>query len=510
MHNKITLLYLVMSAFLALPTPKGIAKEKKPTSSNTRPPQIKTISHHPQLFLDDYLVAGTSNLKREIRKPKKYPGNPILSCDYPWEASRIYYPVVLYEPKINKFRMWYTAFADKPGDNAGVICYAESDDGFKWKKPMLRVRSHKGQFPTNIVLDAGPVEAIFMSVIKTPHDPQRLYKGLYWHRKYPEAPQVYGNLVVHSKDGIHWSKPEQVIHGKSDTTPSLAWHPSANKYLAFLRAHDLHHSELPGARLTGIAESRDFDNWTPKKVVNLATKQEGYPYTQFYGMSVCNYGDLLIGQPSVIHLEKKKNNFLGKMNIQLTCSRDGYNWHRVADRSTFLDVSPDSWDSHLVHAGSLVVKDNTAYIYYYGTSKKHGTGRDLKKKGIKIDPGPCALIAVATMPADRFVACRPDKTGQPAILETPLVTFKGNQLLVNAEINTKDLQIEILNQQGRVIEGFERQRTQLLVHDRIRYQVFWSSDNGPQTLKDAAAKNQPVALRFILHKGNLYAFQITQ
>ena len=36
-----------------------------------------TLSDQPQLFLDDYVVAKITNLKREITPPTKHPANPL-------------------------------------------------------------------------------------------------------------------------------------------------------------------------------------------------------------------------------------------------------------------------------------------------------------------------------------------------------------------------------------------------------------------------------------------------
>jgi hypothetical protein len=463
------------------------------------------IGDGPQLFLDDHLVADMKNLNRHVCLPRKSAKNPVLTCEHPWEARRIYNPVVLYEPETKTFRMWYTAFADAPGDYPGVICYAESDDGLNWRKPMMRIRPYEGELPTNILLD-GPAEAIFLSVIKTPHDPKRPYKGMYWHRRYPEKPGIYGNLVTHSTDGIHWSPPRLVIHGKSDTFPSLVWYEPAGKYFAFLR-DQARHADLAGhVRVTGISESRDFENWTSKKMRILTTEDEGYPYTQFHALTVNVYADLLLGQASVLRLEEQGNNFLGVMNVQLACSRDGWTWHRVADRAVFLDIGPDEWDRWYVHAASLAVKDDVVYVYYNGYPVKHGFGKGQANRDELVE-WPCTMIGVATLPADRFVALRLLRDGVEGALETPLLQFTGSSLLVNADVPDGGLQVELLDGTGGVLAGFDRSRSRLVAHDNLRRHVTWDGPSDSMTLRDAAHR-QPLALRFVLREGSLYAFEI--
>ncbi|MEX0613142.1 MAG: hypothetical protein WD229_13565, partial [Pirellulales bacterium] len=94
------------------------------------------LTNHPQLFLDDHVVAKTTNLKREIARPAKHPANPLIIQDLPWEKRLIAtYGTVLYDSESGKFRCWYTAGEHKDGipdtpehpvTAEYFICYAES------------------------------------------------------------------------------------------------------------------------------------------------------------------------------------------------------------------------------------------------------------------------------------------------------------------------------------------------------------------------------------------------
>ena len=43
------------------------------------PSDVITISNHPQLFLDDFLVARMADIRRELQRPTKHPANPLIA-----------------------------------------------------------------------------------------------------------------------------------------------------------------------------------------------------------------------------------------------------------------------------------------------------------------------------------------------------------------------------------------------------------------------------------------------
>ena len=68
-----------------------------------------------------------------------------LKAEKPWEAMRINgYLTVIYENGI--YRLWYESLgADAHGDLDTRLCYAESPDGFSWKKPILNLIEYEGE-----------------------------------------------------------------------------------------------------------------------------------------------------------------------------------------------------------------------------------------------------------------------------------------------------------------------------------------------------------------------------
>ena len=469
---------------------------------NSKPASEEAISitDGPQLFLDDYLIAEKANLKREIQRPKKHSANPILPYEHPWEQVRIMCPAVIYEPQTGKFRMWYTAWGARARDNPAMTCYAESADGLTWRKPMMRICAYRRRLPTNIVL-RDPVETLAMNIVHTPHDRRRPYKAVFAHRRLDGAPDFHGCAATSSADGLHWDPPKIIAPNLRGGHPCVLWHAPTKRYLVYDRAW-VRHPELPGhIRVTGVTESRDFKRWAPRKILSLTAKERNFPYVQFHATYVTVYGDILLGIPSVIHLEEKGNNKLGKKNIQLMVSRDGMSWRRIGGGAVFMDNGQSgSWDAGQMNVDSLARKGDTLYIYYSGFLREHGQkGGETQTQRVQ--------IGLATLPADRFVALRQVRAGRPGILQTRAMTFEGRDLLVNTDAGPGDLQVEVLDSKGRAITGFERRRSRLVPRDRLRHEVVWLDGAMPRSLRDAAARG-PVSLRFVLKRGSLYAFQI--
>ncbi|MBN1344203.1 MAG: hypothetical protein JXQ73_16070 [Phycisphaerae bacterium] len=460
-----------------------------PEASGDRPAVAGAlgISNRPQLFLDDFLVERMIGVKRVIRRPTKHSANPLITQDLAWEKRTIQvYGTVLYEPERNAFRCWYLGSRAPEDVPEYFMCYAESSDGSRWTKPMVAPGEVLGYAKHNIVVPGGHG----LCVLRTPDDPDpgRRYKGL------------GGNTVAFSPDGIHWKMEPFNAAGKNDTGSSVVlW---KGKYLAYVRNQ---HPDptWPGVmRAVALSTSEDFRHWTPKKTILLTDERDGYPWVQPYGLEVTAHGDQLIGLLPVLYLEKKEgNNVLGVIKVQLTVSRDGVHWHRVADRGIFLEPTPTrnkpAWDGGTIFPSTtLVAKDDLIYVYYTGMTRRHGEGKDASKG-----------IGLATLPADRFVGLVPETAGSPALIQTKCLLATGTDLLVNADVGTADLRVGLVDRAGRRLPDFREESCRLIRHDPLRCRVTWKAAGGERSWRDVP-RNVAVAIRFTLQKGSLYSFQI--
>lgn len=495
----------------------GEPPRNPPTASR----EIPTLAPgSPQLFLDDFLIARTQCLKRQLETPVRHPRNPLIVQDRPWEARMLsVYGTVLVDSRGDRFRCWYLASPsdagipdtpEAPGTAEYIQCYAESDDGVSWRKPNVTGRAYGPYRAHNIVL----ARAHGFCVLQTPEDPDagRHYRGL------------GGNVLGFSPDGIHWSINTPAAAswaaavGKNDTSSCVVrWQ---GQYLAYVRYQEPERTVQDSAtgiawqgvmRGVGLSSSSDFNHWTAKESVFKADLRDGYPWAQPYGLCVTPYGDVLIGLVPMLHLAPgPNNNARGTMDVQMVVSRDGRHWQRVADRASFLDDAQNAsqavrqrpWDAHIFPSTTMFVRDDTVYVYYTGTNLLHGEGRSTP--GLKARYG----IGLATLPADRFVALRPDPTGSEGLLQTRPFQTRSSRLLVNAQVDPADLEVELCDAAGNVLPGLGRHLSRLAARDRLRYEVQWESSVATRSLGDALKSQAAICLRFYLRRGALYGFEV--
>ncbi|GAA3413120.1 hypothetical protein ACFFNY_01160 [Paenibacillus hodogayensis] len=114
------------------------------------------LGEGPQLLLDDSLIEDRWKLNRVLHRPTNFVKNPILCRDKPWEGDMAFSPWVIWDDDLRLFRMWYECFSlshywKRGNDPIYWMCYAESEDGIHWIKPLLDVCPFPGYEKTNVV-----------------------------------------------------------------------------------------------------------------------------------------------------------------------------------------------------------------------------------------------------------------------------------------------------------------------------------------------------------------------
>ncbi|HAH46173.1 MAG TPA: hypothetical protein DCM07_15240, partial [Planctomycetaceae bacterium] len=146
------------------------------------------------LLVDDHHILYRAGTRRLFHHAEAYAENPVVREDQPWELA-IAWSSIHRHPETGIYQLWYQAYAggrDPRKTHRCVVCYAESEDGIHFTKPMLKLHDFKtdrkpweGSFPeTNIVLLAsgGYGDRYCNSVLFEPgeDDPARRYKMLYY------------------------------------------------------------------------------------------------------------------------------------------------------------------------------------------------------------------------------------------------------------------------------------------------------------------------------------------
>ena len=211
--------------------------------SATRMEPLK-INTRKQLFVDAQLVHSRDNLTRVMHQPVPYKGNPILEGDRPWEKWSISLNgrPVLYDEDDRLFKMWYSATLSEPQAPRGLrykVCYATSEDGIRWERPILNQVEWQGSRANNI-LRWGSNWMRRPNVIKDEHDPDpdRRYKMIYADVIQPTE-NIACEAKAISRDGVVWNlnvdgKPIYPRHNAN----LLGWDPRIERYVWFGRCGD--------------------------------------------------------------------------------------------------------------------------------------------------------------------------------------------------------------------------------------------------------------------------------
>ena len=470
----------------------------------TEPLEIGTTR---QLFIDDHIVESTEGVARRLHQPAKYAGNPVLSPLYPWEGRVALYGTVMRDPRDGTFRMWYQGYGGMgvpaldfdqtsshwtgfdPRNLLYTIGYATSADGVFWERPNLGLVEYDGSRVNNLVL----LDAAYANVIEDAReeDPERRYKSLFFEARDPAGTPNMGDgvSVAFSPDGVRWTKyaGNPVIRRSSDTHALLGWDERHGCFVGYCRP-PVHEGNR--TRRIGRAVSPDFVTWSDPEEV-LQPDAQDPPGTEFYGMPVFIHEGLYLGQLLVLHAppEEPQIRFAGRMDVQLTVSRDGVHWQRACDRQPFLpNGPPGSIDAGEIYAARApVAVGDELWFYYSVCAQEHGiTGRS----------GP---ICLAKLRRDGFVSLSAEADGGTVV--TKPFRCEGGALYVNAAARGGSISVAVLGADGVQKPGLGRADCAVIDGDSVRQRVTWR-----QHVRLDELRGQAIRLKFSLDRARLYSF----
>ncbi len=429
----------------------------------------------PHLFIDDYLIVKTENVKRVVNKPKRNPKIPNPVVTGPEDGCFQPYMSIIQDPETKKFRIWYGSRTTDSNSMRSRIGYMESSDGIRWDRP------HK------ILEDPAPIQ-FGVAVIDEGPDfeiPEARFK-YGWH--------MHGGLMIASSpNGIDWTvlKDYPVIRHSHDIN-GIYFDPIRERYLATLSIGGEGGFWEGRRRITMHSYSDDFLNWDPARYVVLPHPELDSGETQFYAMDgYLARGDLLIGMVKVLRDDLKIDDppdppdAYGVGYTSLAWTRDGKTWIRDTDH--FFDPHPTKgeWDHAHAWIDEQVPVDDEVYLYYGGYKSGHKVNRFEERQ-----------IGLVTMKRDRYVA---REAGQEeGSLLTPKVKLSGEQLTLNVDAEGGEVLVAVLNEKGAPIEGFDYDDCEPISEDSLDAKVKWKKDLA--NLGDRA-----VTLGFKMKNANLYA-----
>lgn len=453
-----------------------------------------------QLFLDDYLIASLTRVKRTIERARKFPANPVIWPTEKWEEPR----AVIYGSIIRdgtKFRMWYLS--------GHGVAYAESDDGIHWNKPRFDLTVIKGErsnvlFAKKNIYD-GPNAFPYFHELFGVHrndrdrDPSRRYimgfLDIDWKYEGPDGlpwrkTQRRGLGIAGSPDGIHWKLIDSWASSAIvDGATHWMFDPARGRYILYGRMlHSL--PEVVAAwqtnawfkqwfsgRAVARIESADFLKWDFTRPgsapIVMTAELKDKPGTEIYSMKVFPYEGIYIGLVQVFHSTPDDST----LDVQLAVSRDTIHFTRVGDRSVFLPVGPiGTWDRFNLSLANNdpIVSGDELRFYYSGRLYRHapysGPDKGVEKGG----------IGFASIQRDRFVALEASFDGGEIV--TKPIKLNGSRLHLNAKSDSGEIIVELLDGNGKLLG-----RSKAIQRDGLDIAVEWSGNVdqpvGPATLR---------------------------
>lgn len=456
-----------------------------------------------QLFLDDLGIEKTQGILRNLHPALRYPNNPVLTADQPWEHYCSQYGTVLFDEKAKLFRMWYLTIPRDRGlrtldighgriraPHATLVGYAESRDGLRWTKPNLGQFSFDGNVQNNL-LTLGVDNCEGLSVLYEPQDPDptRCYKAIYWDhgsggyeerdgKPFSKDGPRDGLYAATSADGIHWESVSNgpVIAKYCDTQQNLVFDPRLKRYVAF--------SRFGMGRVLARSESADLVHWSEPAIVLQCDAQDG-PGAQIYGASIDVYEGVYLAMLAIYHEGTDAT-----IDTQLATSRDGVHWTRVAERRVWLSLGDaESWEGGMVRTAPHVIHHgDKLFVFYGGVHGPHN--RPGHPPVVRRHRNAIGLIVAQR---DRFVSL--DSADEGWILTKPF-RFPAGLLHLNLEAQSGDCRVELCEDESQKVLA----RSLPITGDKLDAAVEWDGDSA------AASHGKAVHLRFQLRQAKLFSY----
>ena len=465
------------------------------------------IGHRKQLFIDSRFIADQKNVTLTMN-PAQRTGEACLVADQALERGWIgSYLTVIHEG--DRFRMWYEAFHWGPvGDRASAplckLCYAESEDGIHWTKPHLGLYDFDGSRDNNLVFHgrANWIHGCCVFVDPTAPPGER-YKMIYGDRYREEGRATAG---AYSSDGIHWQayEPRFIVKRGTDTQNIAFYDTRINKYVAYQRLNNHENTEYPyDIRAVCRAEASEFTSFS-KPVVVMEADERDPAYCDIYNNAITLYPyaqDAYIGFPSIFYHSD------GSLVPQLAISRDGVQWSRPW-REPFIELGPEgSFDCRTIYVGASLVRAGDELWLYYGAQRHPHGAKQLPKRLASVVTAETeyeGTISRAVLRLDGFVSADTPMSGGE--LTTPPLVFAGSRLELNMNAaGGGEVIVELLDEEGKAIEGFSADDADPLYYNNVRAVATWRGN--PDV---SALQGQSVRLRLTMRATKLYAFQFVQ
>jgi hypothetical protein len=410
------------------------------------------------LFFDDLNVLSYDNLQRMQGKPV---WRPEATLEDELTEGTSNFPCVWRDEEVGMYRAVYGAPLSGKGIYSTPPMYAESPDGITWTIPDLREELNlPGEIlavnqvcPSTPSMVCGP--AFFDA---HDPDPERRLKAFVMYEKHRA-------LITSPIDGKHWKVTEEYKTQRNTDFPiSLYYNNHQEKYV--VSGRQLPPGRRADRRTITIMETEDWQSFSqPRNIAHLTPNDP--KLCDFYGKTVFAYEDMYVG----ILLRIFGNNTVnqipcwgGMVDSVLTYSYDGRFFNRCFNDAF---IEPNELGEHgcgQVYTTSMLIDETNQIRFYSGASKsEHFLDRNLKD----------AALILHTMRLDGFYYLK--TLSSPGHLRTMPMTVKGDDLRINVSSPYGSVKIQLLDEEGNVIEGCSYEDGETFRGDELFWTPEWKS-----------------------------------
>lgn len=441
----------------------------------------------PYFIIDDRIIEDRWMIERFTVPLEKHVDNPLVVKDLPWEGTGpLMGGTVTFDPQDKLFKMWYLIWDAHSYYNklpfSYNVCYAESNDGIHWDKPILELFDKRGTIDNkNNFIKLGLNKTQNIDVEFNPKAKSIDEKFIAIHN------DSGGVFISKSADGktFNYSHKNPAVSYHSDTQNNFVYDEVRDRWLMYVRPKAFAGDGLKhvNRRRVAVKESKDLISWTNERTVLVPEEGDA---TDFYGLTVFRRGDLFFG-----FLQIYDAGLSYKVSSELVWSPDGYQWNRLPKETqkTILPLGNENdWDYGQIYVSDKpVMVDDEMWFYYAGNNTTHNT------------PGEPA-IGMAKTKKDRLFGARSKQDTIGRILTRP-IKINGD-LFLNAEIEGT-IKVEVRSViEDEALDGYTADDCMLINGDNLNIPVRW----GNKSLSDL--KGKKIRLRFELNDATLYSFNI--
>jgi hypothetical protein len=279
-------------------------------------------------------------------------------------------------------------------------------------------------------------------------------------------------LIASSTDGLHWIKEttQEAVFTEHNDAYSLVERPDQGDYLLYqTRLLDWpekpFEDNLPGKRrVISLRQSEDLRHWSDQEDI-LVPDDGDAPETEFYLMKVFrrggDYAGVIMkyyGDPAI------PGKHSGILRYELVLSPDGVHWtrpYRAHDLEAWSYANPFLHDDHL------------CWVAY-------------AKEG----------IVLHRLRRDGLASCGAESAGS---FWTRPFSAPKRPLFLNANCEGGWIEVEVLDEKGQVLPGFERTGCRWEGEDNTGFSLEWEGKGWSEL------EGRQIHLRFHLEKARVYS-----